>query len=102
MLISALVQDTFIDLFSEKIGKIDAAIESVGVVWTGHDGADFTLETIDLIGTSFNCQALLNAHNKTREWSITIAEKGANGQWCARYSLSVTYKNGVLDTLTEE
>jgi hypothetical protein len=97
---SDLFMDLFRDLFASKVGKIDAAIEAIGSVYTGHDGADFCLEAEDpLIGGDYLCQALLNTDGKEREWSITISVSRTIDGWRANGSFHATFAGGVLTSL---
>lgn len=96
---SVTTKNLFTDLFASKVGKIDAAIEAIGGVYTGHDGADFCLEAEDdLIGGDYLCQALLNTDGKDREWSITISTRTVDG-WRATLSFRANFSGGVLVSL---
>lgn len=93
-----IAQNLFTELFASKVGKIDAAIEAIGGVYTGHDGADFCLEDDDLIGDRYLCQALLNTDGKTREWSITVSEFTIKG-WRSALVARASFVGGVLTSL---
>ena len=94
-----IAQNLFTDLFASKVGKIDAAIEAVGGVYTGHDGADFCLEAEDdLIGGDYLCQALLNSDGTEREWTITVSARTIDG-WRSILSFHATFAGGVLTSL---
>lgn len=95
---SAITSNLFTELFASKVGKVDAAIEAIGGVYTGHDGADFCLEADDLIGDRYLCQALLNTDGKTREWSVTVSEFTIKG-WRTALVVRASFAGGVLTSL---
>lgn len=68
----------FTEMFSEKLGKIDAVLEHTKGLSTGHGRADFCLEAVDLIGERYVCQALYTRNEDTRTWRVDISSVVGN------------------------